>query len=187
MGSSYKSSIAGFVKKPFVRIAGVIFFVILLFMIFFGRGGGQDPTAVAVKNLSNQHTALVDLIDDYSGEVRSATLRANLSQVSIILTADKNDIDSYYQTAFNASARKKTKSTVSTKPKKALIEQLDNSKLLNNLDSELESTVKSELDNILVAINKLKKENLDKQKLQTLSQKLILNTQTVSERVSEAI
>lgn len=78
-----------FVKKPAVFIGGVAMLLILLFMTLFGRGGGEDPTAKSVRNLSNRHQALVSIIDGYSGGVKSASLKSNLSQVSIILVADK--------------------------------------------------------------------------------------------------
>lgn len=172
-----------FIKKPAVVIVGVVVVIILLFSVFFGGGDGQDPTAKSVKNLSNRHEALITLIDGYSNGVKGATLKANLSQVSIILTADKNDIDAYYKTAFKSA--KKVTASFSAKPSKELTQKLDQSKIANNLDSDIKTVVESELEAIGSAIEKLKKENPEKEKLNVLADKLILNTQTMLTRLEE--
>lgn len=173
-----------FVKKPAVIMVGVVLVLIILFSIFFGGGSGQDPTAKAVKDLSNRHQALVTLIDQYSSGVRSATLKSNLSQVSIILTADKNDVDIYSKsTTVNG---KKVTASYSVKPAKELVSGLEKAKIANNLDSELKNTVRSELDSLNVATQKLKKDNPDKTKLVTLVDKLVLNNQTMLIRLSES-
>ncbi|HRV75874.1 MAG: hypothetical protein H6799_00845 [Candidatus Nomurabacteria bacterium] len=176
--------LSAFVKKPIVMIGGVIIILILLFMIFFGGGGGEDPTAKSVKNLSNQHQALVNLIDGYSRSVKSANLKSNISQVSIILIANKNDLDTYFSGLSKES--RKVKSTVSTKPKKDLITRLDQAKISNNLDSEIKSVVLSELQLIENAIQKIKKENSNKASLSVLTDKLILNNQTIITRLNES-
>lgn len=176
--------IKAFVKKPAVFIVGVIIILILIFSLLFGGGGGQDPTAKSVKNLSNRHQALISVIDSYSGDVRSANLKSNLSQVSIILTADKNDIDVYFSGLSKES--KKVKSSFSARPRKEIVTKLDQAKISNNLDSELKSTVKDELQAIEDATQKVKKANATKAKLNALADKLVLNTQTMFTTVDQS-
>lgn len=172
-----------FIKKPAVIIVAVIIVLGILFSIFFGGGGGQDPTAKSVKNLSNRHQALITLIDQYSPGVKSATLKANLSQVSIILTADKNDVDAYSKSI--AVKGKKVTTSYSSKPAKELIGKLDKAKIANNLDSEIKAVVRSELESLNTATQSLKKNNPDKEKLVALVDKLTLNNQTMLTRLGE--
>lgn len=176
--------IKAIVKKPSVIAAAAVIVLILIFTMLFGGGDGQDPTAKSVKNLSNRHQALVSVIDTYSSGVKSASLKSNLSQVSIILVANKNDVDAYF--AGLSKESKKVKSSFSAKPKKEITDRLDQAKISNNLDSELKNTVRSELEAIEDATQKLKKDNPDKVKLVALADKLVLNTQTMIIRVDES-
>ncbi len=178
------SEIKDFIKKPAAIIGGVILGIVLLFFIFFGRGGGQDPMAKSVKNLTNRHQALITVIDNYSGNIKSAKLKSNLSQVSIILTADKNDIDTYYS-GLSKDVKKNVVATYKVKPTKDITSKLDEAKISNNLDSELRSSVISELEAIQSATQTIKKDNPDKPKLNVLLDKLILNTQTLLTRMNE--
>lgn len=173
-----------FIKKPAVIIVAAVLAIVLVFSLFFGGGDGQDPSAKASKNLSNRHQALVTLIDQYSSDVRSATLRANLSQVSIILTADKNEIDAYIKVA--SQPGKKITATFSIKPSKELIQRLDKAKIANNLDSEIKTVVESELNAIGSATEKMKRDFPGEVKLVALTDRLILNTQTMLTRLDEA-
>jgi hypothetical protein len=185
MDSSKKFDIKEFVKKPQVIIGGVILIVIMLLVGLFGRGGGQDPAAVSIRNFSNRHAATVDVVDKYIGNVRSANYKANSSQVTIILTADKSEIDNYYKEAFKG--KKPVKTTFGPKMRKDLKTKLDKSLLLNNLDSDLQSTMNDELVAIQTEAQKIKKANPDKKKLTALMDKIILNTQTVIARNNEPL
>ncbi len=173
-----------FIKKPAVIIVSAILVMVLIFSVVFGGGDGQDPSAKASKNLSNRHQALVTLIDQYSPGVRSATLKANLSQVSIILTADKNEIDAYIKAT--SQPGKKITATFSVKPSKELIQKLDKAKIANNLDSEIKTVVESELNAIGSATEKMKRDFPGEAKLVALADRLILNTQTMLIRLSES-
>lgn len=174
-----------FIKKPAVAIAGVVAILIIVFFVLFGRGGGQDPAAKSVKDLSNRHQALVGAIDSYSKDIKSASLKSNISQISIILTADKNDIDTYYS-GFSKEIRKKVKASVKTKPTKEVLDSLEQAKISNNLDSELKSTIRSELEAIQSSVQRIKKSYPDKKELGALADKLILNTQTMLVRLDES-
>ena len=185
MNSSNKFNIAEFIKKPQVIIGGVVLLLIIVLMLVFGRGGGQDPTALSIKNLSNRHAATIEFIDKYSNDVRSANLISNASQVTIILTADKSEIDDYYSEVYKGT--KPIKATFKAKPRAEIIKKLDESSILNNLDSDLQKTIESELLAIQSDMQKIKKNNPDKKKLNTLMDKLILNTQTMRTRVGEPL
>lgn len=173
-----------FIKKPAVIIVAAVLAIVLVFSLFFGGGDGQDPSAKASKNLSNRHQALVTIIDQYSSGVRSATLKANLSQVSIILTADKNEIDAYIKAT--SQPGKKITATFSVKPSKELTQKLDKAKIANNLDSEIKTVVESELNAIGSATEKMKRDFPGEAKLVALTDRLILNTQTMLTRLDEA-
>jgi hypothetical protein len=183
MDSSKDSRFKNIVKKPAFIIAGAVLVVVLLFMTLFGGGGGQDPTAKSLKNLSNQHEATLSLIDSYSRNVRSESLKSTLSQVSIILAADKNDIDVYYSQQY--AALKDVKSSVSAKADKELTSALDDAAILNNLDSALKNAVNNELRLLQGSIEDIRSDNSKNEELVSLMQKLNLNTQTVLTRLGE--
>lgn len=185
MNSSNKFNIAEFIKNPKVIIGAVVLMVIMVLVILFGGGDGQDPTMLSMKNLSNRHGATVEFIDKYSKNIRSANLTANTSQVTIILTADKSEIDEYYAEVYKGM--KPVKATFKAKPRAEITEKLDKSVILNNLDSDLQETIKSELLAIQSDMQKIKKNNPDKKRLTALIDKLILNTQTMVTRVSQPL
>jgi hypothetical protein len=185
MDSSKDSKFKQIIKKPAFLFGSILIVVIILLITLLGGGEGGDPTARDLKNLSNQHESTLALIDKYSREVRSAKLKANLSQVSIILTADKNDIEGYY--AANFKDVKDVKASVSAKPEKELLDALDDAAILNNLDSSLKIAVAEELKALEVAMNKVRRENLEEKDLVSLMDKLILNTQTMSFRLNEGL
>jgi hypothetical protein len=186
MDSSNNSKLDGLknlLKKPAFMVGGAVVVLLLIFFTLFGGGGGQDPTAKGLRNLSNQHEATLNLIDSYSKDVRSDSLKSTLSQVSIILTADKNEIDLYYTEAYRLL--KDVRPTVSAKPDKDLIKALDDAAILNNLDSALKTAVLSELRSLQGSIQELRRQNAEKKDLVALMQKVNLNTQTVLVRLEE--
>lgn len=185
MNSSNKFDITEFIKKPKVLIAGAVLFVLIIVLVLLSGGGGQDPTALSVKNLSNRHAATIEFIDKYSKNVRSANLIANISQVTIILTADKSEIDNYY-TEVN-KGKPPVKTTFKSKARAEIIERLDKSSILNNLDADLQETIESELLAIQTDMQKIKKNSSDKKRLTALMDKLILNTQTMRTRINEPL
>ncbi len=185
MNSSSKFDIAEFIKKPKVIIAGVVLVVIVILVLLLGGSDGQDPTMLSMKNLSNRHEATVEFIDKYSKNIRSANLTSNSSQVTIILTADKSEIDDYYAEVYKGM--KPVKATFKAKTRAEIKDKLDKSVILNNLDSDLQETIKSELLAIQSDMQKIKKNNPDKKRLVTLMDKLILNTQTMVTRVSQPL
>jgi len=185
MDSSNKFDIKQFIKKPQVMIAGVVLVIIMVLIGIFGRGGGQDPVAVSIRNLSNRHAATIDLVENYINDVRSANYRSNSSQVTIILTADKSEIDDYYKEAFKG--QKAVKTTFSSKLRKDLETELDKSLVLNNLDSDLQKAVAKELTSILQEAEKMRKANTDKKKMVALMDKVILNTQSMIQRNNEPL
>ncbi len=180
-----KIDINELIRKPKVQIGAGVLLVMIILVAVFGRSEGQDPIALSIKNLTNRHEATVDLIDEYSKTVRSANLRSNLSQASIILTADKAEIDVYYKEAFKGA--KPVKGATSVKIKKELKASLDESVILNNLDVDLQKAVSAELVGIKNDVAKVRAANPDKKKLQTLMDKVTLNTDTVIGRVEEPL
>lgn len=176
---------AKFIKKPLVLVGGSVVFLILILILLLGRGGGQDPAIKSVKNLSNRHQSLISVIDSYSGGVKSGNFKSNLSQVSIILTADKNDVDAYLAGLIK-NKKSKVVATVNVKPSKDVVARLDQAKISNNLDSELKSVVRSGLLEINSDIEAMKKSNAGEAGLTSLADKLILNTQTMLTTIDES-
>lgn len=185
MNSSNKFDIAEFIKKPQVIIASVALVVIVILILLLGGSDGQDPTMLSMKNLSNRHGATVEFIDKYSKKIRSANLTANASQVTIILTADKSEIDEYYAEVYKGM--KPVKATFKAKARTEITDKLDKSVILNNLDSDLQETIKSELLAVQSDMQKIKKNNPEKKRLTALMDKLILNTQTMVTRISQPL
>jgi hypothetical protein len=183
--NNQKVDIAELIKKPKVQIGAGVLLVMIILVAVFGRSEGQDPIAVSIKNLGNRHSATIEMIDEYSKTIRSANLRSNLSQTSIILTADKAEIDAYYKEAFKGA--KPVKASTSAKMKKDLKESLDQSAILNNLDADLQKAVRDELVGIKSDTAKVRAANPDKKKLQTLMDKITLNTDTVIGRIEEPL
>lgn len=183
MDSSAKSKIAEFMKKPVALIGGVALVLLVLVMVIFGGGDGQDPTAKSLRNLSNQYSATISLINGYSKDVKSAGLKSKLSEASIILTSNQNELNSYILSTSNGT--KKVKTTVSDKPSEELVTKLDSAAILNNLDSELKSVVRGEIVSLQSSAQKIAKANPDKQKLIVLVQKFDLNTRTAVSRIDE--
>ena len=182
MDSSKKTSIVEILKKPPIFIGGILVLILLIFSLFSG-GGGSDPVANELKGLSNRHAALLEVIDGYSGDVRDGSFKSRLSQVSIILTANQNDIDTIYTESFKGL--KDVKASFKAKPNEDLIIALDEASILNNLDSALKNATLNGLSETSSAMEDFRASNSDSKKFRELSDRVILNLRNMTELLSE--
>ena len=185
MDSSNKSKIEEIIKMPITKIVGGAVILLLIFMMLFGGGGksSADSLAKSLKNLANQHKATETLVEEPAKNVKSGKLKANLSQILIILAADRNELNTYY--ADNIKTEKGVVSSISQEPDKKLKERLDTAKIQNNLNPELSRVLDEKLVELLNSIQKIKKEYPEDKKLMALMDKFILNTQTMQRTLSE--
>lgn len=185
MDDGNKFNLKDLIKKPAVIVGGVVVVLILLGTLIFGGGESVDPRAVEIKNLSNRHAAVIEVIDKYGKDVRSANLRSNLAQASIILTANKSEVDEYYKSSF--AKLKEVKATFKEKPSEKIVAKLEDGIVDNNLDKVLQATVVGELEEISRQIVEVRQNNSEKKKLGALMDKLGVNIQTLRERVGQPL
>lgn len=185
MDDGNKFNIGELIRKPVVIIIGVVLVLIILGMLLFGGSEETNPRAVELKNLINRHSATIDVADKYGKDVRSANLRSNLSQVNIILTANKSEIEEYYKEAFKSV--KNVKATFAEKPAKELTEKLDEGIVDNNLDKVLQKVVNDELVEINSEMQEVRKNNSDKKKLIVLMDRLRLNVNDLLGKVNQPL
>lgn len=184
MDSSNKVKIEEIIKKPITKIVGVLVILLLIFTLFFGGGkSSADSLAVSLKDLANQHQATELLVEEPASNVKSGKLKANLSQILLILAADRSELNTYYEE--NVQTEKGVASSVSQEPNEELKERIETAKIQNNLNSELSRVLQEQLSEIINSIQKIKKEYPEDKKLMGLMDKFILNTQTMQKYLSE--
>jgi uncharacterized coiled-coil DUF342 family protein len=185
MDSSNKVKIEEIIKKPITKIVGGLVILLLIFMLFFGGGGksSADSLAVSLKDLANQHQATELLVEEPASNVKSGKLKANLSQILLILAADRSELNTYYEE--NVQTEKGVASSVSQEPNEELKERIETAKIQNNLNPELSRVLQEQLSEIINSIQKIKKEYPEDKKLMGLMDKFILNTQTMQKYLSE--
>lgn len=185
MDNANKIDLRELIRKPAVMIGGAVLFLIIMATLIFGRGEAVDNKAVEVKNLVNMHGATIEVIEKYSKNVRSANLKANLSEANIILTANKSEIEDYYKEYFKNS--KNVVATFKEKPKKEITDKLEEGIVSNNLDRVLQEVTNDQLDGIIEKLQAAKSNNPEKKKLGVMVDKLKINVQTILVKINEPL
>ncbi len=140
--------------KIAAAIAGGLIVVLILFKFVFGGSGDNLAPAVKLKNINNRYQASITVIEDYSKDVRSSSLKSMLSETATILTAGKNSTDKKIKDL--GSTYSKAKSTVSSKTGKEDIQKLEDAKNSNNLDSTLKAQILKDLNKIYEDLSSLR-------------------------------
>lgn len=155
------------------------------YFLFFTGNGGANPTAVSLRNLVNRQSQVITIIDEYSGEIKSSRLKSKLSEVTIILTSGSSNINKYI--ADNINEETPSKATVSAKPDSDLLQKIEDSIKVNNLDAKLQETVEQLLITIDSETATLVKKNSESESLVAVLNKVQSGNAEVYRRLKEDI